>query len=289
MVKPTQSAAGGSTGSVVRRLPVSTAPRGAADQAVFSADANARAAAIGAAPPFAGWPRAALLGLAQAARAVPYAPGELLYRHGEQTGRVAVVAAGHVESSVMAPDGRRVVFALDAPGRAYGLIPLIDGLPMTNDMIFTEPGLAIEIPFEAVHGALSADPSLWASVARESNARGRRFTEQLKSFLFDALRYRAASLLLGLLAPQGQAGKDAAPIEWRISQERFAEMLGVSRQTATTLVRAFVRQGLVQWRYGRVTVLDRPGLQALADAGIDRLAQRHAARAPRRSAVAANG
>jgi hypothetical protein len=91
------------------------------------------------------------------------------------------------------------------------------------------------------------------------------------------------------LAPHGQAGKDVAPIERRLSQERFVEMPGVSRQTVTTLVRAFVRQGLVHWHYGQITLLDRPGLQALADAGVDRLAQSHAARAPRRSAVAANG
>jgi hypothetical protein len=91
MAKPTQAAASGSTDAVVRHLPVATAPRGAADPSVFLADANARAAVIGAAPPFAAWPWPALLGLAQAARAVPYAAGALLFRHGEQIGRVAVV------------------------------------------------------------------------------------------------------------------------------------------------------------------------------------------------------
>jgi CRP-like cAMP-binding protein len=169
-----------------------------------------------------------------------------------------------------------VVFALDVAGRAYGLIPLIDGGPMTNDVAFVAGGIALEIPFAAVHTELAADPLLWATVAREVNARGRRFTEQLKSFLLDALRFRAASLLLGLVPPQRHNAPMPSSIELRLPQERFAEMLGVSRQSASVLIRGFTSDGLLKWRYGRVTLLDGARLKALADAGVGQLAHRHA-------------
>ncbi|MCU0923089.1 MAG: helix-turn-helix domain-containing protein, partial [Burkholderiaceae bacterium] len=57
-------------------------------------------------------------------------------------------------------------------------------------------------------------------------------------------------------------------IGMRLPQERFAEMLGISRQWATLLVREFVAAGLVEWRYGRVTLLDPQALQALAASGV---------------------
>jgi DNA-binding FadR family transcriptional regulator len=80
---------------------------------------------------------------------------------------------------------------------------------------------------------------------------------------------RAASLLLGL-ASQGAGVEAGGPvvIGMRLPQERFAEMLGVSRQWATLLVRELVAAGLVEWRYGRVTLLDPKALQALAASGV---------------------
>jgi len=64
---------------------------------------------------------------------------------------LAIGVAGYVESSVMAPDGRRVVLALNAPGRACGLFSLIDGEPLTNAVVFVDSGVAVSISFAAVH------------------------------------------------------------------------------------------------------------------------------------------
>jgi Mn-dependent DtxR family transcriptional regulator len=49
----------------------------------------------------------------------------------------------------------------------------------------------------------------------------------------------------------------------------MAELLGVSRQWATGLVRDMCRSGLVRWRYGRVTVLDLEGLRAIAEGSVN--------------------
>lgn len=233
-----------------------------------------RAAAIGAVPPFVGWSGPALLRLAQAAQVRVCAAGERLFRHGSRYDQMAVVPVGAVESSVTASDGRRVVFAIEPPGRAHGVIPLVDGQPWVCDVIFPDGGVALMVPMGAIQAELAAHPALWATVAREVNGRARRYTEQLKSALFDALRPRAASLLLGLLESRDHSAPGPAQIPLRLPQERFAEMLGVTRQTVTALVRELVREGLLQWRYGRVTLLDLKALQAVADTGIDRLAER---------------
>jgi CRP/FNR family transcriptional regulator, cyclic AMP receptor protein len=227
-----------------------------------------RVRAISAAPPFTHWPPAALHRLAQAALPVRYAAGAVLYRKGEAAERAAIVVAGSVESSMSSFDGRRIVFKLDTPGRTYALVSLIDGEALTHDMVFLEPGLTLEIPFAAVHAELAADPALWEPVARLVNARGRYYIEQMRSFLLDALPSRAASLLLGLLEPQHRVEPGPATIGFRLTQERFAEMLGVTRQAVTPVLRSFARDGLLSWRYGRVTLLDRPRLGAVANSSV---------------------
>lgn len=271
MSKPLNEAASASL-ALVRPSSKRRTPGLASNPARLWANPAARAKAIGSAEPFVTWPDAALQRLATASQTVRGEPGDFLLRGGAVIDHVSVVVAGAVESSVMTSDGRRVVFSLDGPGRLYALSPLIDGEPTINDTVFVEPGVAIEVPFRAIHAELAAQPALWASLAREANARGRRYTEQIKSFVFDALPHRAAGLLLGLLQHSGAASASGRAL--RLPQERFAEMLGVSRQTVTALVRGFARDGLIEWRYGQVRLIDRERLQALADVGMGRMTRR---------------
>lgn len=88
-------------------------------------------------------------------------------------------------------------------------------------------------------------PLLWQSVAADVTERARPYAEQMKRFVFDTPRVRAASLLLGL-ASQGAGVAAGGPvvIGMRLLQERFAEVLGISLQWATSLVRELVAAGL---------------------------------------------
>jgi CRP-like cAMP-binding protein len=49
-----------------------------------------------------------------------------------------------------------------------------------------------------------------------------------------------------------------------LTQEILAEMLGVRRASVTTAAGTLQRAGLIAYRRGKVTVLDRPGLEAAA-------------------------
>ena len=135
----------------------------------------------------------------------------------------------------------------------------------------------IRIPHAAIRGELARLPSLWESIAVEVNRRGRSVNLQMQQFVFDAPLVRAASLLLGLLAKNGEHGEPGpVAIELRLPQERLAELLGTSRQWATALVRELSQAGIVEWRYGRVTVLDVQALRRLAARGIDAMAPHRA-------------
>ena len=75
--------------------------------------------------------------------------------------------------------------------------------------------------------------------------------------------------MLVALAESSNPPADSGPVTLSVPlpQERFGEMLGVSRQTATALVGDLVDAGLVRWRYGRVSVLDLGALREAARAG----------------------
>ena len=246
-------------------------------------DPEARADAIGRAAPFLAWPRDVLLRLAAASSVSSHEPGTCLIAAAQRCAHITVVTAGTAISSVSNPGGLRVVFKFDASPYAYGLFSFVDGLAQGHELIADEPVSVIRIPHASIRGELDRKPSLWESVVVETTRRARGMNLQMQQFVFDVPLVRAASLLLGMLAGNGK-GDEQGPltIEHRLSQERLGEMLGISRQWATTVVRELTHAGLVDWRYGRVTVLDVRALRALAAMGVDGSDRRGEQPAPRR-------
>jgi CRP-like cAMP-binding protein len=247
-------------------------------------DPDARADAIARAAPFSAWPRATLVRLAFESGVSSHRSDTCLIADGQFCDRMTVVAKGTAISSVLSPGGRRVIFKFDDSPYAYGLTSFVDGLPTPHDLVAAGQVTVIRIPHAAIRAELAIMPSLWESIAVEATRRGRGFNTQMQQFAFDAPLVRAASLLLGMLSRSGHHGDDGpVAIDLRLPQERLAEWLGISRQWAATLVREMSRAGVIEWRYGRVTVLDVPALRTLAAKGVDAAAKRSGQHPPARA------
>jgi len=218
---------------------------------------------------FSAWPTSATHRLAQSSRVRSVTRGAAVIAEGRIVDALTLVCEGSVEASETGPDGRRVTFKVARDG-VYGLLPLLDGREVPSGLTAIEPATVLEIPYSAIRAELAVQPGLWESIAIEAGLRARGYTIQLKRFMFDAPRVRAAAVLLGLAATSGEPTATGIRIALPLSQERFAEMLGVSRQWVSTFVREMARGAVVRWRYGRVKLIDLPGLQAIARQGIDR-------------------
>ena len=266
------SVSGAPPSSVKTRRPGGKTPTRAASR---PGDRDARADAIGRAAPFSAWPRDVLLRLAEAASLSSHRSGTPLLFGGQRCDAITISVEGSVIAGVSSPGGRRLIFKFDDAAYAYGLSPLVDGLPPPHDVVADGPVTVIRIPYVAIRAELARLPALWESIAVEVNRRGLGLNRQVQQFVFDAPLVRAAALLLGMLAKSGKDGDHGpADIGLRLSQERLAELLGTSRQWATALVRELSNAGIVEWRYGGATVLDIQALRSLASSGIEALGQR---------------
>ncbi len=233
-------------------------------------DVRVRADALAGASLFASWPGTALLRLAHASVISTHARGDFVVTAGPANSTLAVVVGGTALACVTRSDGRRVTFKIATGTSVHGVVPFVEAGVMTNDVIAADPVSLIRIPHAALRVELRAAPILWESVAMELATRARGYIDQVESFVFDPPRVHLAALLTDLVR---SCGGDAVkgqpvPIGQRLPQELIAEMLGISRQWASTVIREMVDQGLVRWRYGRVTVLDTARLRAISDHSI---------------------
>ncbi len=232
-------------------------------------DQDARVRAMASTAIFRAWPDAALRRLAQAAQVLVHPRGALVVDSGRTSLALTLVGEGAVQACVTASAGRRITFKVGGPGGIYGVLPMFDGREVPSDLVAIERVVAVAISYSAVSTELKSTPALWESLASELAVRARGYTDQMRRFLFDGPRVRMAGLLVSLAhgSAQSEGGSVALPLQ--LSQERLAEMLGISRQWATGLVRELCDSGLIGWRYGRVTVFDMDGLRAIARQSIN--------------------
>ena len=233
-------------------------------------DDEARVRAMVSTTLFRAWPEAALRRLAESAQLSVYRRGDLVVDSARAGHAMTIVVEGVVQACVTAKEGRRITFKVGGPGGIYGILPMFDRREIPSDLVALERVVTLAIPYTAVRAELTRAPALWELLASELAARARGYTDQMRRFLFDGPRVRMAALLASLAHGGARDGNGAVALPMQLSQERLAEMLGISRQWATGLVREMCDAGLITWRYGRVTVVDLEGLRAIARESINR-------------------
>jgi len=137
-----------------------------------------------------------------------------------------------------------------------------------NECMVQIPGTALRMDATAFQKAAEADPDLLSLVLRHGEAYGAQVAQTAACNGRHDLEQRLARWLL---MAHDRVGTD----EMLLSQEFLSTMLGVHRPSVTVTARILQRAGLIRHGGGRVTVLDRAGLEASA-CECYRVAQRRA-------------
>jgi len=203
--------------------------------------------------------------------------GQPVLRRGEVIEKVCVIRSGRV--GVMREiGGRRVILIVLRAGDVIGETALLLHGRARWDTVALVDTTVLEIPAGLVLPGVKEESSLalqWiiGTVNRLVRAWGR-----LEELLARDLHSQVASLLLHEL--EGEA-------DVFLTQQAMADMLGARRTSVTPVLGDLQRERLIAVGYGRVTLLNREGLAALASAGLGRLDRREAVTRSRTRGAAA--
>ena len=170
--------------------------------------------------------------------------GHVWFPEGCAVSLVIVLRDGTAEGTVVGREG------------AVGIVGALGGRRAVARDVVQVPGPALRLALGPLEAALEASPALRRLCASYVQAFA---AEVLQTAACNARHGAEARLARWLLLLQDRAGSGTA---LPLTQEFLAMTLGVQRTTVTEIAQALRRVGLIAYRRGRVTILDRAGLEA---------------------------
>ncbi|MBX9732343.1 MAG: Crp/Fnr family transcriptional regulator [Sphingomonas sp.] len=191
----------------------------------------------------------------QAARAVAYAGGALIYSRGDARPGLSLVRTGAVQIGNPGADGSFVTTSVLGPGQCFGEMTLFGRLPRTHDSVAVGATVIDQLSPAGYRAVSQAYPelneALMTMMARRIHA--------LLEFSDDLRRLPLIVQLAKTLLRMARGGAGDTVVE--ANQEAMAATLGVSRVAIGTALAALEDQALIKRGYGRVTIRDGKMLQ----------------------------
>jgi len=185
--------------------------------------------------------------------------GRILYMPEDTSEVLFLLKEGRIQLYRISPDGKKLVIATIGPGAIFGEMTLI-GQGMHNTFAeAVEDCVLYVMSREDVERLLITKPKV---ALRIFESLGRRLTEaeaRLEEIAFKGIPARLASLLLQLA---DEADGDTVT---GLTHQDLGEQIGTYRETTTQTLNVFKAEGLIEIGRKRITILDREGLQRVAE------------------------
>jgi CRP-like cAMP-binding protein len=140
---------------------------------------------------------------------------------------------------------------------------LTDGV-LAMTMVARTPVTAALVPRRAVLAILAAQPQHWREIGRMATEHAYLSIAMAADLMISDSRERCAATLLRLCGCR--MGPPTGPAEIAVTQLELAAMASLSRGSIGPIVKNLVKSGFITVGYRKITIVDVPALQAIANA-----------------------
>ena len=185
--------------------------------------------------------------------------GKILYMPEDTSEVLFFLQEGRIQLYRISPDGKKLVIATIGPGAIFGEMTLI-GQGMHNTFAEAiEDCVLYVMSREDVERLLVTKPKVALRIFENLGRRLKEAEARVEEIAFKGIPARLASLLLHL-ADEGD-GRTVSGL----THQDLGEQIGTYRETTTQTLNVFKAEGLIEIGRKRITILDREGLEHVAE------------------------
>ncbi len=197
-------------------------------------------------------------GLRAAGAVRSYRKNEPIYELGGPADAACFVLHGRVRLRDRDWEGREITVSFAAEGEVFGLEALAGLAVRTLAAAAAENSEILAVRSEALGDLLAGEPELTRQLLRHAAELIVHMDERVKLLAFLDVSSRLAGTLLWLADRYGVATERGLEIPYWFTHQEMADLIGSTRETVTTILAEFKREGLVHARDHHFIVLD-PG------------------------------
>jgi CRP/FNR family transcriptional regulator len=186
---------------------------------------------------------AALLAIAHAHR---FRRGEFVFRADSPGENVYLLRRGKVKIHHLSADGREVILWFCFPGEVFGLAEVAQGGGRAVDAQACADSEVLAVPRPQFCAYLEAHPKAAILSMQVLGSRLRVLGDMMVNLVSDDVETRIAKLVLRLGARYGVRGAGEIRLTVPLTHQEIADMVGTTRQTATSVIGALRRQGVLR-------------------------------------------
>jgi len=191
-----------------------------------------------------------------------YRGGQIIFSEGDEGSGFYVVISGRVKVFKLSPEGKEQILHVFGPGEPFGEASVFAGQRFPAHAEALEESRIFFFPRAAFIELIKQDPSLALNMLAILSRRLRKFTLLVEDLSLKEVPGRLAAYLL-YMSKQRDESND---LELDVAKGQLASLLGTIPETLSRILTKMVRHGLIQSDGPRIRILDRQGLEELAQA-----------------------
>ena len=212
-------------------------------------------------PLFNGLPEDQMLAIGKIALEKEFNKGEIIFSEGDEGNGFFVIAKGRVKIFKLSTEGKEQILHIFGPGQPFGEAPVFAGQKFPANAQAIEKTRVLFFLRVSIVNLISTNPSLALNMLAVMSKKLRQFAVQIENLSLKEMPARLASYLLHHADEQNH--DDVVVL--KISKGQLASTLGTIPETLSRMFAKLSGQNLISVDGKKITLIDRRGLEDLAE------------------------
>lgn len=189
--------------------------------------------------------------------------GDFVFRSGENAGGVYFLKSGKIKVSQPVSSGKEVILWFCFGGDIFGLAEAMQQGDREVSAQACDVSEVLSIPQDSFNAYLFKHPQVMFLLLQVTTSRLRCLSETLANVAGEQVHIRFARLLFWLCSRYGRCEEEKMVMNVQLTHQEIADMIGATRQTVTSIMSNFKRQGILEIHDHFIHVVDKQQLCTL--------------------------